>query len=72
MTIQSKLPARSIFKSKTAFANSLLVLAGALGSISPDAKQTISDNANAILLVSGIIGFALRYVTKGHVTLFGD
>lgn len=72
MTIEPKLPARSIFKSKTAFANSLLVLAGALGSISPDAKQTISDNANTILLVSGIIGFALRYVTKGHVTLFGD
>lgn len=72
MTIEAKTPARSIFKSKTAFANTLLVLAGAVGTISPDAKQTISDNANAILLISGVVGFALRYVTKGHVTLFGD
>ena len=72
MTLEATKPVRSIFKTKTAFANTLLVLAGALGTISPGAKQTIADNANTILLLAGIVGFALRRITHGRVVLFGE
>ena len=72
MTPEAAKPVRSIFKTKTAFANTLLVLAGALGTISPGAKQTIADNANTILLFAGVIGFALRRITHGRVVLFGE
>ena len=65
-------PAKSIFKSKTSFAQALVVLAGALGSISPQASAHIASHANTILLLSGALGLLLRRLTHGRVTLFGD
>lgn len=61
---------KSIFKSKTAFAQGLVAVAGAVGTIWPDANQLIAANASAILLVSGLLGVALRFLTKGRVVLF--
>lgn len=65
-------PAKSIFKSKTSFAQALVALAGAIGSISPQASDAIAANANTILLISGALGLLLRRLTHGRVTLFGD
>lgn len=63
---------KSLFKSKTAFAQSLVILAGAAGSIWPQANAVISANANIILLASGAVGIGLRFITKGKVVLFSD
>lgn len=65
-------PPKSIFKSKTAFAQGLVALAGAVGTFWPEANQFIAAHASTILLVSGAIGVALRMVTKGRVVLFAD
>lgn len=65
-------PPKSIFKSKTAFAQTLIALAGALGTIYPEANQFIASNASTILLISGAVGVLLRLVTKGRVVLFAN
>lgn len=65
-------PPKSIFKSKTAFAQFLVAAAGAVGTFVPEANQFIATHANTILLVSGALGVALRMVTKGRVVLFSD
>ena len=63
---------KSIFKSKTAMAQALVMLAGAVGTMWPEASQFISTHANTILLVSGAVGFGLRLITKGRVVLFPE
>jgi len=68
----STLPAKSLFRSKTAFAQALIATAGALGSISPGASTYIQANANTILLLSGILGLLLRLITRDRVVLFAD
>lgn len=69
-----KLPptAKPIFKSKTAIAAALTSIAGALGFGSDAVSNFLSNNASAILLVLGGVHIALRKVTKGKVTLFGE
>ena len=65
-------PPKSIFKSKTAFAQGLIAIAGALGTIYPEANQFIAANASTILLLSGVAGVLLRLVSKGRVVLFAS
>ncbi len=61
---------KSIFKSKTAFAQALLAVAGVVGTILPDASQFIASHANIILIGAGVAGVVLRLITKGRVVLF--
>ena len=63
---------KSLFKSKTAFAQAIVIVAGAAGSIWPGANQFISANANTILVSSGLVGLVLRLITKGRVVLFAE
>lgn len=63
---------KSLFKSKTAFAQSIVIIAGAAGSIWPGANQFIAANANTILVASGLVGIVLRLVSKGRVVLFAE
>lgn len=65
-------PAKSIFKSKTAFAGALATAAGAVGTFWPEASPFIQSNASVILLLAGALQIALRMVTKGRVVLFAD
>ena len=63
---------KSIFKSKTAFAGALAAVAGALGTFAPGFAPWVSANAETILMVAGVLQVALRWITKGSVTLFSD
>lgn len=63
---------KSIFKSKTAFAQFLMAAAGALGTFIPDFGRVLSEHANTILLVAGAVGVVLRMATKGRVVLFAE
>ena len=64
--------AKSIFKSKTAFAGALSAVAGALGTFAPDIAPNIAANASVILMVAGVLQVALRFVTKGRISLFAE
>ena len=63
---------KSIFKSKTAFASAVTIVAGALGTYSPDVQKFLADNASTILLALGAANFALRLISRGRVVLFND
>jgi hypothetical protein len=65
-------PPKSIFKSKTSFANAILALVGALGTISPEANKFIATHASTILLIAGGANIGLRFVTNGRVVLFAN
>ena len=66
------MPAKSIFKSKTAFAGAIAAVAGSIGTFAPDAAPLVAQYASAILLVSGIVQVVLRLVSRGRVTLYGE
>ena len=63
---------KSIFTSKTAFAGALSAVAGALGTFVPEAAPFLAEHASTILLCAGLVQMALRFATKGRVTLFPE
>lgn len=63
---------KSIFKSKTAFASMLTVIAGAMGNIYPGIHDLLSNHASSILLAVGALNMGLRFVTKGRVVLLAE
>jgi hypothetical protein len=63
---------KSIFKSKTALAAAITALTGAIGTISPTVGQVVQANASLILVAVGAANIALRFVTKGKVSLVGE
>lgn len=63
---------KSIFKSKTILAAALTSIAGAIGSVFPDANQFLANNASSILLVLGALNLVLRLVTHGRIVLYRD
>jgi len=65
-------PAKSIFKSKTAVASAITIVAGMFGSLLPEANAFIAQHASAILLGLGAINLLLRLVTRGRVVLFTE
>ncbi len=65
-------PKKPLFKSKTAIAGVLTVIAGSIGYGSESFRLLLSNNAEAILVGLGIINIALRLVTKGRVVLFAE
>lgn len=65
-------PPKFIFKSKTAIASLLTVLAGVVGNFSPDLQTFLSTHATTILLAIGGLNLVLRLVTKGRVSLIPD
>lgn len=66
------MPTKTIFKSKMALAGAISAVAGAVGTFVPDAAPLVAQYASAILLVSGLVQIALRLVTSGRVTLYGE
>lgn len=63
---------KSIFKSKTAILAAATTTVGALGFASDSVREFVTSNAPAILFCLGLANTALRFVTKGRVTLFPD
>ena len=64
-------PPKSIFRSRTFFAQAIMGLAGACGTIWPEAGKTIAEHASAILMVASLVGVILRKVTHGRVVFWG-
>lgn len=63
---------KSIFKSKSAFLAAATTVVGALGFSNDSVREFVTSNAPMILVCLGPINLALRFVTKGRVTLFPD
>lgn len=63
---------KPIFKSKTAILAAATTTVGALGFASDTVGEFLKSNAPTILLCLGALNTALRFVTKGRVTLFPD
>jgi len=63
---------KSIFKSKTAFASAITIVAGALGSFNPQVNEFLATNASTILLALGAVNMVLRLVSRGRVVLFAE
>lgn len=63
---------KSIFKSKSAIAATLVFISGALGTSSPDVSAFLSSNAVVINMIIGVAGFILRKVTHEKVVLWGS
>lgn len=67
-----RMKTKSIFKSKTALLAAATTTVGAIGFASDSVREFITANAPAILVCLGVANAALRFVTKGRVTLFPD
>ncbi|MDB6117754.1 MAG: hypothetical protein JWO08_1535 [Verrucomicrobiaceae bacterium] len=65
-------PAKSIFKSKTAFAGAITAVTGAIGTLRPEAGQWIASHASVLLLTAGLLQILLRKVSHGQVILFPE
>jgi hypothetical protein len=65
-------PAKSIFKSRTAAVSLLTIFAGAAGTVFPDLRPYLAENASAIMLCLGAVHFTLRLITHGRVVLFSE
>lgn len=63
---------KSIFASKTAALGFVVALTGIVGQFVPGVAEWTSANSPLILTILGIASVALRFITKGRVTLFGD
>lgn len=63
---------KTVFKSKIAMLGAATALVGGLGMVDETVRQMITSNGPAILLVLGVLNTALRFVTKGRVSLFPD
>jgi len=63
---------KTIFKSKTALAAALTAVVGALGTWNEPATAFLASHAGAILMTVAAINVALRFITKGRVTLTGS
>lgn len=65
-------PAKSVFKSKTAVASAITIVAGMFGTLLPEANAFIAQHASTILLGLGAINLVLRLVSRGRVVLFTE
>lgn len=65
------MPTKPLWASKTVLLNAIIALAGILASLGviPGVATWISSNSSLILGGLGIVGIALRLVTKGAVDL---
>ena len=59
---------KPIYQSKTAVVNVII----GLSMIIPAVRDWVSQNPALVLTAIGAINIALRVITKGRVTLFGD
>lgn len=62
---------KSLFTSKTAAFNFLLLIAGAAAYFLPGADQWIGDNTPLVLGLIGTAGLILRRVTNSALVLYG-
>lgn len=63
---------KSVWTSKTFWFNILLKLSGVLALFFPQIQVFLSAHPSAILILIGVVGNLLRFVTKGAVTLTDD
>jgi hypothetical protein len=61
---------KTIFKSKTALLGALLAIAGCLGTACDPAADWLKEHAVPITGIAGIASIALRFFTKGKVSMF--
>lgn len=62
---------KSLFKTKTAFAQYALATAGAIAAFKPEAVTFINDHAGLVMIVAAGLNLAIRKVTHEKVSLFG-
>lgn len=65
-------PTKTIFKSKAGLLGLISAAAGVISFGSPEFATFLSNNAQIIVITLGLAHTALRFVTKGRVSLFGD
>lgn len=63
---------RSLFKTKTALAQYLLMTAGAITAFWPEAVTWVSTHAGSIMIGAGIVNLLIRWITHDRVALFSD
>lgn len=63
---------KSIFASKTAVVNFIILLAGAAAFFWPSAAKLIQEHAASVLSGIGVANIGLRFITHGRVSLFGS
>lgn len=59
-------PIKSIFRSKTAIVNALVLAAGLVPSI----QEFVRENPEAVVTIIGAVNIGLRLITKSKVQLF--
>ena len=64
-------PKKSIFASKTAWVNFIVTGATLIGYFRPATSHWVQSHAALIVSGSGTVNVALRFITKGRVSLFG-
>lgn len=64
-------PVRSLFATKTALAQYLLLTAGSLAAFWPEAVPWVSSHAGLILIGASAVNLLIRKITHGKVSLFG-
>lgn len=63
---------KTIFKSKTALVGAISTIAGLISFGNDTVSQFLTNNAQLIVIGLGAAQVALRFITKGRVSLFGD
>ena len=61
---------KTIFKSKTAVLAFITTVAGAASFFHPEVGEFVAKNSESILMVIGVVSFALRLATSEKVSLF--
>ena len=61
---------KNIFKSKTAALAFITTVAGAVSFFHPEVGEWVAKNSESILMIIGVVSFALRLATSEKVSLF--
>lgn len=64
------MPKKSLFKTKTAFAQYALATAGAVTAFWPDAVPWVTTHIGVITIVAAVLNLIIRKLTHEEVALF--
>jgi hypothetical protein len=65
-------PTRSLFATKTAFAQYVTGAVGLVAVFYPPAGTFVAENAPGILIAAAVANLLLRKITSGRVVLFAE
>lgn len=65
-------PTRSLFLTKTAFAQYVTAAVGLVAVFYPPAGAFVAENAAGILIAASLANLAIRKITSGRVVLFAE